>query len=290
MAKQAGKKAAARKRANGSNKSGSSTDQSKGTGTTTNPMTKKKAAEQAKGRTSGKGTTRRSSAQGGSSGTVGKRSQQASNARKNEGGPGAQSGLMKLFHHQLADLYYVERQLLKVLPKMADKAHHDELADFFLEHSHATEQHVERLEEIFDLLERTARGKRCEAMDGILDEAKELMEEFKDDPAMDAALVCAAQKVEHYEITTYGSLAAFAHEMGMDTVVEILEETLDEEKDADEWLSELAEGAINRSGHMEDGQEDGEDGDDGEEDVRDQHGNHDQRGGHPMRRATSLVE
>jgi ferritin-like metal-binding protein YciE len=155
---------------------------------------------------------------------------------------------MKLFNHQLADLYYVERQLVKTLPKMAEKVNSAELSQALMDHAEETEMQVERLEEIFDMLGRTPRGKTCEAMDGILEEAKELMDEFKDDEALDAAVVIAAQKVEHYEITTYGSLCALAEELGMDDVCEIIEETLDEEKMADEKLSELAESRLNREG------------------------------------------
>jgi ferritin-like metal-binding protein YciE len=174
---------------------------------------------------------------------------------------------MKLFNHQLADLYYVEKQLLKALPRMADKAESEQLSEAFLDHAQETEAHVDRLEQIFDDLGRTARGKRCEAMDGILEEAKDLMEDFKDDNALDAALVCAAQKVEHYEITTYGSLCAFADELGMNEVCDLLEKTLDEEKAADEKLSELAEHALNSAG-MAQGEEEEEDEDEEEDDDR----------------------
>ena len=116
-----------------------------------------------------------------------------------------------------------------------------------------------RHQRIVEILGRTARGKRCEAMDGILDEAKEMMDEFKDDEALDAALICAAQKVEHYEITTYGSMCAFAEELGLNDVVELLDQNLEEEKMTDEKLTEIAEAAVNAraQGQGEDGQERG---------------------------------
>ncbi len=168
-----------------------------------------------------------------------------------------EEGLMKLFKHQLMDLYYVEKQLLKALHKMADKAHGAELSEALSEHLNETEEQVERLEEVFEIVGLTARGKRCEAIDGILDEAKELMDEFKNDEALDAAIVCAAQKVEHYEITTYGSLCAFADELGFNEVCDLLEETLDEEKNADDRLSQLAEARINSSASRNNGRGNG---------------------------------
>ncbi len=155
------------------------------------------------------------------------------------------TGLRALFEHQLADLYYVEKQLLQELPRMAEKVVDEELQAAFDEHRDVTEKQVERLERIFELIGKPAKAKRCEAIDGILKEAKSLMSEFEDDPALDAALACAAQKVEHYEITSYGSLCAFAEELGLDQACDLIEDTLDEEKDADERLSSLAESALN---------------------------------------------
>ncbi len=156
-----------------------------------------------------------------------------------------QNGLVKLFNHQLADLYYVEKQLLKTLPSMSRKANDRRLRRAFDAHQEETQQHVERLEQVFAWLDMKPRAQRCEAMDGILAEAKSMMDDFKDDQALDAAMVCAAQKVEHYEITSYGSLCAFAEQLGWDKVCDLLEDTLDEEKAADHKLSMLAEQVLN---------------------------------------------
>lgn len=170
----------------------------------------------------------------------------------------AQEGLVKLFDHQLEDLYYVEKQLIKALPTMSRAASDRRLRRAFDMHLDETKRHVQRLEEIFEWLDKKPKAEDCEAIDGILAEAKSMMAEFKDDPAIDAALVCAAQKVEHYEITSYGSLCAFAEQLGWDKVCDILEETLDEEKDTDHKLSMLAEQVLNYEAHrgsLPDGQE-----------------------------------
>jgi ferritin-like metal-binding protein YciE len=155
------------------------------------------------------------------------------------------SGLMKLFEDQLADLYYVEKQLLKALPKMAKKATNEELSEAFTDHLAETETQVGRLEDIFASIGKTAKAKKCPAIDGILEEGKEIMEEFADDAALDAGLVSAAQKVEHYEITSYGSLKAWAEQLELTEAVALIEETMDEEKAADEKLSEIAETVVN---------------------------------------------
>lgn len=204
-------------------------------------------------------TTRRTSSGTRTSRNSSTRTTARSNGRSASTQADQRSGLMKLFIHQVADLYYVERQLLKVLPRMADKAMSPDLAKAFTDHAVETEKQMDRLEQVFELLDRAARGKRCEAMDGILDEAKELMEEFSDDPALDAALVCAAQKVEHYEIATYGSAAAYAEELGLTDAAELLGATLTEERNADELLTELAEGVINSSADESDDDDDDED-------------------------------
>ena len=155
------------------------------------------------------------------------------------------TGLMKLFEDQLADLYYVEKQLLKALPKMAKKATNEELSEAFTDHLAETETQVGRLEDIFASIGKTAKAKKCPAIDGILEEGKEIMEEFADDAALDAGLVSAAQKVEHYEITSYGSLKAWSEQLELTEAVALIEETMDEEKAADEKLSEIAETVVN---------------------------------------------
>lgn len=164
---------------------------------------------------------------------------------------------MKLFEDQLADLYYVEKQLLKALPKMAKKATNEELEAAFTSHLSETQGQVGRLEEIFRSMDKPAKGKRCPAIDGILEEGTEIMDEFSDDAALDAGLVSAAQKVEHYEITSYGSLKAWAEQLGMDDAADLIEETLEEEKGADEKLTEIGETVVNiEAGTDEDDEED----------------------------------
>lgn len=173
------------------------------------------------------------------------------NKRDNEqdqSGRDEQEGLKKLFEHQLEDLFYVEQQLVKQLPTFVEAANSERLAQAFDRHHHETKGHVKRLEHIFRIIDKPAKGKKCPAMDGIIQEANDLMSDFKDDAALDAALVCAAQKVEHYEITSYGSLCAYAEELGLDEVCDVLERTLDEEKDADDHLSALAEQVLNMRG------------------------------------------
>ena len=154
-------------------------------------------------------------------------------------------GLMKLLEDQLADLYYVEKQLTKALPKMAKKASNDELRTCFEEHLTETQGQVGRIEQMFEALEKPAKAKKCPAIDGILEEGTEIMEEFAGDAALDAGLVSAAQKVEHYEITSYGSMKAWAEQLGLDEIVELIDETLEEEKAADEKLTSIAESVVN---------------------------------------------
>ena len=151
--------------------------------------------------------------------------------------------LNELFLEQLADVYDAEKQLVKALPKMADAVSTSELRSGFREHLDQTEGHVQRLEEIFELLNKPAKGKKCEAMEGLIAEAKEMMEEAEAN-VKDAALIAAAQKVEHYEIASYGCLRTWADLLEMDQASSLLQETLDEEKETDEKLSELA-GRIN---------------------------------------------
>lgn len=168
----------------------------------------------------------------------------------------ASTGLRKLMEDQLADIYYAEKQVLKALPKMAKNATNDELRAAFTDHAEETKTQIERLEQMFEAMGLPAKGKKCPAIDGILEEGKEIMEEFSDDPALDAGLVSAAQKVEHYEIASYGSMVAWAEQLGLDDVLDLLNETLEEEKAADEKLSGIAE-SVNMAG-VEDDEEEGE--------------------------------
>ena len=153
--------------------------------------------------------------------------------------------LEDLFEETLRDIYYTEKTILKALPKMAKKASSEQLADAFSEHIEQTEGQVARLEQIFEMIGKAARGKRCPAMDGLVEEATELMQEAKDETVRDAGMLAAAQAVEHYEISRYGTLAAWAGKLGMTEAAELLQATLEEEKDTDAKLSELALSEIN---------------------------------------------
>lgn len=153
--------------------------------------------------------------------------------------------LEQLFEETLRDIYYAEKAILKALPKMAKKASSEALASAFEEHIDQTEGQVERLERIFDMIGKSARGKRCPAIDGLAEEASELMQEAKNDTVRDAGMLAAAQAVEHYEISRYGTLAAWAEKLGMADAVPLLQQTLQEEKDTDGKLSQLALSEIN---------------------------------------------
>jgi ferritin-like metal-binding protein YciE len=157
----------------------------------------------------------------------------------------AMNNLEQLFEETLRDIYYAEKAILKNLPKMAKKASSEDLAAAFDSHVDQTEVHVERLEKIFEMIGKAPRGKRCPAMDGLAEEAAEVMQEAKDDTVRDAGMLAAAQSVEHYEISRYGTLAAWAEKLGMSDAVKLLESTLQEEKDTDLKLSELAMSEIN---------------------------------------------
>ncbi len=159
--------------------------------------------------------------------------------------------LRETFVEELKDIYDAEKQLLKALPKMAKAAEHEELKDAFEAHLHETEEHVRRLEQVFRLMNQPAKGKKCKAMQGLLEEGEELIREDEGD----AALICAAQKVEHYEIASYGSLESWAKLMGEQEVANLVGETLGEEKSADEKLTGIAEETINPE---ENDQEEGE--------------------------------
>lgn len=154
--------------------------------------------------------------------------------------------LNDLFVETLKDLYYVEKKLVKTLPKMAKKATSPELKQAMEDHLEETENHVQRLEQVFELLNQRAVAKTCEALDGLIKEAEETTGEIDDEQTMDAAIISSAQTVEHYEIARYGTLACWAAEIGNTEVAELLEQTLEEEKSADEKLSIIAEDQINQ--------------------------------------------
>ena len=153
--------------------------------------------------------------------------------------------LQDLLLHELKDLYSAETQIVKALPKMAKAASSDELRTAFEEHLEETKKQVERLEQIFERLGTSGRGKKCKGMEGLLEEGKEIIDEDGEDMVKDAALISAAQHVEHYEIAGYGCARTFASLLGQEEIAELLQETLDEEAAADKKLTEIAESAIN---------------------------------------------
>ncbi|MBX9468502.1 MAG: ferritin-like domain-containing protein [Rhizobium rhizophilum] len=153
--------------------------------------------------------------------------------------------LEDLFHETLKDIYYAERKILKALPKMARGAQNEKLKAAFQQHKEETEGQVERLQQVFEIIGKRPRAKTCPAIDGIVEEGEEIMEEFKGSPALDAGLLAAAQAVEHYEISRYGTLRAWAQQLGYKDAVKLLDETLAEESKTDELLTKLAEQAVN---------------------------------------------
>jgi ferritin-like metal-binding protein YciE len=154
--------------------------------------------------------------------------------------------LQDLFHDTLKDIYFAEKKILSALPKMAKAANSDELRAAFEKHEGETDGQVERLEQVFQILGETPKGKTCDAIVGIIEEGQEIMREYKGTPALDAGLLAAAQAVEHYEISRYGTLKTWAGELGMDKAVKLLDATLSEEKKTDAALTELAETLVNQ--------------------------------------------
>jgi len=157
----------------------------------------------------------------------------------------AEKTLDNLFYDTLKDIYYAERKILKSLPKMARAAQSPELKAAFEKHKDQTEGQIERLQQVFDIIGKRAMGKTCEAIDGILAEGEEIMEEYEGAAALDAGLLAAAQAVEHYEITRYGTLKRWATVMGLNDAAALLDETLQEESQTDEDLTGIADTAVN---------------------------------------------
>ena len=153
--------------------------------------------------------------------------------------------LQELMVEELKDLYNAESQLVKALPRMAKKASNDQLRQAFETHLKETQGHVDRLEQVFEALGEKAKGKKCLAMQGLVEEAKEMMGEDMEDDVMDAALIAAAQKVEHYEIASYGTVRTYTQLLGNKEAARLLQQTLDEEGKTDKLLSQLAESSIN---------------------------------------------
>jgi ferritin-like metal-binding protein YciE len=159
--------------------------------------------------------------------------------------------LQKLYTNELRDLYNAESQLLKALPKMAKAASSQELKDAFEKHLEQTKTHVERLEQVFEELDERPKGKTCRAMKGLIEEGSEILKEDGEESVLDAGIIVAAQKVEHYEIAGYGSVRTFAHLLGKDKSAELLQTTLDEESETNEILNKLAESVVNPEALME---------------------------------------
>jgi ferritin-like metal-binding protein YciE len=156
-----------------------------------------------------------------------------------------EKALDDLFEETLKDIFYAENKILKALPKMAKAAQSEVLKAAFEKHLKETEGQVSRLEKVFDMIEVAPRGKKCEAIEGMIEEGAEIMKEFQGAPAHDAGLDTAAQAVEHYEIARYGTLKRWAEQLGLDEAAGLLEETLEEEKNTDQALTELADATIN---------------------------------------------
>ncbi len=156
-----------------------------------------------------------------------------------------QNGFRELFENELRDIYWAEKALTKAIPKMIKNATSQELIDALTDHLEVTKGHVERCEKAFELLGEAATGKKCEAMAGLTKEAEEIMESAKEAMVRDAGIISAAQKVEHYEIATYGTLCAFAKTLGEDEVAALLEQTLNEEKEANNKLTQIAASSVN---------------------------------------------
>jgi ferritin-like metal-binding protein YciE len=150
-----------------------------------------------------------------------------------------------LFLHQMQDIYYAEQQLVKALPKMANKATDPQLKQGFMTHLEETKEHVKRLEQVFKMHGADVKAVDCPAIDGIIEEAEEIAGDIDDKAVLDAALINAAQAAEHYEITRYGSLIAWARQLGRNDCASVLQKTLDEEKMTDQKLTSLAEGKVN---------------------------------------------
>jgi ferritin-like metal-binding protein YciE len=154
--------------------------------------------------------------------------------------------LDELFHDTLKDIYFAEKKILATLPKMEKAAQSTQLKNAFAKHRTETEGHVDRLEKVFAIIDKKPQGKTCDAIVGITDEGAEIMKEYKGSPALDAGLLAAAQAVEHYEISRYGTMKTWAQELGLHDAVRLLDQTLAEEKKTDEALTEIAKTAVNQ--------------------------------------------
>ena len=159
--------------------------------------------------------------------------------------------LDELFHDTLKDIYYAEKKILSALPKMAKAAQNEDLRAAFEKHKTETEGQIDRLEQVFQLIEEKPQGKKCAAIEGILEEGQEIIKEYNGSPALDAGLVSAAQAVEHYEIARYGTLRTWAEELGLNQAMKLLQQTLDQEEATDRALTEIAESVVNQEAQAE---------------------------------------
>ena len=188
-------------------------------------------------------TTKRSASKSPASGKKAASKKSAQNGRANgsemEEKPGREE-LMKLFEHALKDIYWVEKALTKSIPKMIKKASSNDLIEALEDHLEVTEDQVDKVERVFAALDKAARGKKCVGMQGILDEGEELMKEFEKSPALDAAIIMAAQKVEHYEISSYSAMITLAETLNFPKEAGLLQEVLQQEMQADQLLAKLA--------------------------------------------------
>ena len=155
------------------------------------------------------------------------------------------NNLQELFHHMLMDVYYAEQKILKNLPTMVEKASTKQLAEAFEHHREETQVQLERLKEVFKTINEKPAGVTCEALDGLVEEAEEIIEGARSDAVRDAGMIAAAQAIEHYEIARYGTLVAWAKEIGLDDAAKLLQATLDEEYAANDKLDRMAQGRIN---------------------------------------------
>ena len=165
---------------------------------------------------------------------------------------GAAQGLSELFEDELKDIYWAEKALTKAIPKMIKNATSQELITALTEHLQVTEEQVARCEQVFEMLGKPARGKKCDAMEGLIKEAQSIMEDTEKGVVRDAGIISGGQKIEHYEIASYGTLCAFAKTLGENEIADLLQQTLNEEKEADETLTTVAESSINLQAAEED--------------------------------------
>lgn len=200
-------------------------------------------------------TTHKSKSTGAAHGHTAAQSKSNTATGRSQSAAGSKSGdsrLEEFFHDEIKDIYWAEKKLVQTLPKMAKAATSEELKNAFTEHLDQTKEHVARLEQVFELLGHKPQAKKCDAMEGITEEGAGVIEDTEDGTSTrDVALIFAGQKAEHYEIATYGDLARIARTLGHEDVAQILETTLQEEKDTDQALTELAETSVNNDASAE---------------------------------------